>query len=124
MLFLPVLPLLRPEVPVAIPLRPFDPSLNLLAAEESCLARLVMRNAVEIQPAADEFNLRVTRDHPPQSVLRGTAVPPELQLGQLYCEIKGKSKKGKSPRLLKGLIFFKVQVDASGPSIYTILTQM
>jgi len=63
-----VLPLLRPEIPVAIPLRPLDPCLNLLAAEESRLTRFVVRDAVEIQPAADELNLRVTRDHPPQFV--------------------------------------------------------
>ena len=27
-----------------------------------------MRDSVKIQPAADEFNLRVTRDHPQQFV--------------------------------------------------------
>lgn len=68
LIILPVLPLLRPEIAVAIPLRPFNPGLNLLAAEESRLARLVVGNAVEIEPAADEFNLRVTRDHPPQFI--------------------------------------------------------
>ena len=60
--------LLRPEITVAIPLSPLYPGLNLLAAEESGLARLVVRDAVEIEPAADEFNLRVTRNHPPQFV--------------------------------------------------------
>ncbi len=63
-----ILSLFRPKIPIAIPLRPLDPGFNLLTAEESRLARLVVRNAVEIQPAADEFNLRVTRNHPPQFV--------------------------------------------------------
>lgn len=63
-----ILPHLRPEIPVAIPLRSLNPGFNLLAAEKSRLARLVVGNAVEIEPAADEFNLRVTRDHPPQFI--------------------------------------------------------
>ena len=67
-LVLPVFPLLRPEIPVAIPLRPLNPGLNLLAVEESGLAIFVVRDAVKIEPAADEFNLRVTRNHPSQFV--------------------------------------------------------
>lgn len=67
-LILPVLPLLGPEIPVAIPLRPLNPGLNLLTAEESGLTILVVRDAVEIEPTADEFYLRVTRNHPPQFV--------------------------------------------------------
>ncbi len=66
LIVLSVLPLLRPEIPVAIPLRPLDPGLNLLTAEDSRPTRFVVRNTVEIQPAADEFYLRVTRNHPPQ----------------------------------------------------------
>ena len=66
LIVLTVLPLLRPEITVAIPLRSLNPGLNLLTSEESRLARLVVGNAVEIEPAADEFNLRVTRNHPPQ----------------------------------------------------------
>ena len=63
-----IFPLLRPEIPVPIPLRPFDPGFNLLTVEESGLTRFVVRDAVEIQPATDELKLRVTRNHPLQFV--------------------------------------------------------
>lgn len=68
LIVLTVLPLLGPEIPIAIPLRPLNPGLNLLAAEESGLARFVVRDAVEIELVSDEFNLRVTRNHPSQFV--------------------------------------------------------
>ena len=60
-----VLSLLRPEVAKAIPLRPLYPGLNLLTAEEGSPAGLVVGDAVEVEPAADEFNLRVARNHSP-----------------------------------------------------------
>jgi len=63
-----ILPLLRPEVAKTIPLRPLYPGLDLLTAEEGSPAGLVVGDAVEVEPAADEFNLRVTRDHPSQFV--------------------------------------------------------
>ena len=40
-----ILPLLRPEIPVAIPLRSLNPSFDLPAAEESRLTRFVVRDA-------------------------------------------------------------------------------
>ncbi len=48
LIVLTVLPLLGPEIPIAIPLRPLNPGLNLLTAEESRPTRFVVRNAVEI----------------------------------------------------------------------------
>lgn len=68
LIVLSVLPLLRPEIPVAIPLRPLDPGLNLLTAEEGSPAGLVVGDAVEVEPAADEFDLRVTGNHPPEFI--------------------------------------------------------
>ena len=63
-----ILSFLRPEVAKAIPLRPLDPGLNLLTAEEGSPAGLVVGDAVEVEPAADEFNLRVTGNHPPEFI--------------------------------------------------------
>ena len=63
-----ILPLLRPEVAKTIPLRPLYPGLDLLTAEEGSPAGLVVGDAVEVEPAADEFNLRVAGNHPPEFV--------------------------------------------------------
>ena len=63
-----ILPLLRPEVAKSIPLRPLYPVLNLLAAEDGSPAGFVVGNAVEVEPAADELNLRVTGNHPPEFI--------------------------------------------------------
>lgn len=63
-----VLSLLRPEVAKAIPLRPLNPGLDLLTAEKGSPAGLVEGDAVEVEPAADEFNLRVAGNHPPEFV--------------------------------------------------------
>ena len=63
-----ILPLLRPEIPVPIPLRPLYPGFNLLTAEEGSPAGLVVGDTVEVKSAADEFNLRVAGNHPPEFI--------------------------------------------------------
>ena len=63
-----VLSFLRPEVAKSIFLRPFYPGLDLLTAEKGSPARLVVGDAVEVEPAANEFDLRVTGNHPPEFV--------------------------------------------------------
>ena len=60
-----IFPLLGPEVAKSILLRPLYPGLYLLTAEEGSPAGLVVGDAVEVEPAADEFNLWFTRNHLP-----------------------------------------------------------
>lgn len=57
-----ILPLLRPEVAEAIFLRSLYPGLDFLAAEEGSPAGLVVGDALEIHPAPDGLQLRVTGD--------------------------------------------------------------
>ena len=63
-----ILPFLRPEIAKSIPLRPLYPGLDLLTAEKGSPAGLVVGDAVEVEPAADEFNLRVAGNHPPEFI--------------------------------------------------------
>ena len=52
-----ILPLFCPEITVSIPLRPLNLGLNLLAAEESGLAGLVVRDAVEVEPIVNNLHM-------------------------------------------------------------------